>query len=450
MDGIFDSRRRMCGVGTLVAAVVLTGAWIKSVVDRAPAAETIANEEDLLPLSGRLGISVSSLETEWVGHRPQVCWDVLGLFRNVEIRIAPEQVVPRPLDPARCTGSATDELETPAPSAAPAAVVDFTGDVEIPEMISEADDVTDGQLLPPVRIQPVARRVTAPPADAESGTPIGVPVPRTGLVTNTTANESGKVTSRRELCGFCLARSESADGSWDWAVLIPHWSIVVPLYLLSSTLLMKPRRGAVETAHIAVTAPGRDRATGIEMIEPANKCGRPLQEKWGMLTPVMSLALREGWRGRVTLATLVVWLALIAGWVRSSFVSDVVELVPPIATNFRAASAKDGLAWQHGDGLIPFRNTSGIHYLALYGRAHATLYFLPEDFDALVEASGLADGFIIPDASSEETPAMRPLFPQRPSGEFNPRCFAGPTTASGVTEWAGAELQWGGLYMERD
>jgi hypothetical protein len=62
----------------------------------------------------------------------------------------------------------------------------------------------------------------------------------------------GLTTSKWQGCGYYVNRMSTKDGQWQTCVLIPYWSIVIPLTLLSAVLLIKPRSAKLRLERIPV------------------------------------------------------------------------------------------------------------------------------------------------------------------------------------------------------
>ena len=76
MDGGFTGWRKSCGVATLLAALVLTGAWGKSVVEHSGMQASIADKVHSLPLSGKIAVSFSTNPIDYPGYLPQSNWQI--------------------------------------------------------------------------------------------------------------------------------------------------------------------------------------------------------------------------------------------------------------------------------------------------------------------------------------------------------------------------------------
>jgi hypothetical protein len=192
MREFFKGWRRKVGIATLFLALVFTGGWVKSATDRDVICVPNGNLTDQLPMSGRIGVCWSSDHIEGDREVPGFQLEVTGLYFDLTL---PE--------PKESANEHTLKLPTDLPG--------VTVDLGVVTGVSDEDrNNLQGQVVH-------VEELTAPEAI------------------------EGLTTSKRQGCGFYVNRTSTKDGQWQTSVLIPYWSIVIPLTLLSAALLIKPR-----------------------------------------------------------------------------------------------------------------------------------------------------------------------------------------------------------------
>ncbi|MCX7410581.1 MAG: hypothetical protein NTZ32_21100 [Planctomycetales bacterium] len=434
MDVVSRGWRWRCGLGTLLAAFALTGAWIKSVVDHVVIRDAVENQAYSLPLSGKIGIFVTTNPIEWSGFVPETQWSVTGLYADADITIAPEQVharLPDPVPPA--------ELQ---PKVSQSSV-----DALVQASFSDESDLANGLL-----IQTAASQLSAGPgslqslqeglsttADFKLSGISDASLPDDAWDSDDTDDNEGRITAQWQCCGFQFERQEyvhSGDGTF---FLIPHWSLVLPLWLVTIALLVRLRRGDVK--HSATVVNPEPVAAGVTGAETGEGVG----------------SFFGGWRRKWGVATLLVSLTLVGGWVRSSVVSDLI-ILDSTQSQFRLVSSKEGLVFDHN--CTTLSDNSRIRYRTLTGRAHDQLTFFPMGFNSTafnspVEQGSfeLAEESVLP--SFENAPAELPRFAEIAMVADEPEPLMPSPTAvnlvaavrSDAHAWAGRYLAWSGLFI---
>jgi hypothetical protein len=237
------------------------------------------------------------------------------------------------------------------------------------------------------------------------------------------------VTSFREWGGFCLAREDGNQGESCGVVLVPHWSVIVPLLLLSTGLLVgrrrsNPQRGVVE---------GLETRLRKEIPRP---CAMPQPSPRRRKLALMAACLSG---------------VAVVGWVRSSATADRVRFLFGSSQILELASAKEGLAFRqsHLESDESFR-AQFPQYRQLTGEAHKALTFRPLGSD-LTEAE-LNMEFPVEDAGfepiltagAEMMEQGGPVF----SGEIQQAGYE-PEITDGTSgrDWEGVSVDWVGAYF---
>ena len=475
MRHFFKGLRRPIGLGALFASLVFTGAWIKSYVDHGMIFGSKENRTSALLVPGTINISGYRLSVEWPGHVPQIDWHVTGFYADVKLLLAPAQKVDQPPTSASQTGSMVANFVTNRP---PQAILDANMTDNISVMSAVYTDEADSN----------EKELIQASAGESSFVPNSVQHPRVGLSFDFTISDCNPdccpnldsddehddmVESKLQYCGFRYLQGLGEDGSWECAIQIPHWSVVLPLGLLAAVMLVGPRRKNSTVVIGAVPSSATMRSHGVE-------------ENHGLA------GFFSGWRRKLGVLTLLTSLAVAGVWVRSGVVSDVVNFELEFGKQLLLASGKQGLACLHNrtqrdDG-------SGTHYRTITGPRHETMTFLPQesesDFDNVVmnllptgAVINLPNGAAterdevclsgdIPEmfrAPGERIDSHEPqlLVPMTMARPMTMVCLAMPQSTdgsapkigldftmdpsggipTGMTDWVGTSMQWGGLYI---
>jgi hypothetical protein len=207
MGAFFKGWQRKVGVVTLLLALVFTGGWVKSGTDSTAICVPNGNLTDELPMSGRIGVCCSSDHIEENREVPGFQLEVTGLYFDLTL---PE--------PKQSENEPTLKLPTDVPGVS----VDFG---VVTNVSDEVRSKLQGQIVH------VDMNKLAEPEAIE-----------------------GLTTSKWQCYGFYVNRMSIADGHWQTSVLIPYWSIVIPLALSSAVLLIKPRSAKLRLERIPVAS----------------------------------------------------------------------------------------------------------------------------------------------------------------------------------------------------
>ena len=467
MSEFFRGWRRTIGVGALFASLVFTGAWIKSYVDCGMIFGSKGNRTSGLSVPGTINISGYRLSVEWPGHLPQNNRHFDGFYTDIKLLIAPAQKVDQPLTPASQTGKMVANFATDRPPQVNLDV-NMTDNLSVMSAVytQEADS---GE-----------KELTQTSAGESSFVPNSVQHPRVGVSFDFDISDGNPdccsnldlddqrddvVESKLQFCGSRYLRGVGEDGSWEYAIQIPHWFIVLPLGLLAAVMLVGPRRKNSTDLTKTVPSSATMRSHGVE-------------ENHGLA------GYFSGWRRKLGVVTLLMSLAVAGVWVRSVVVSDVVNFELEFGKQLLLASGKQGLACLHNR--TPSDDGSGTHYRMVTGPGHETMTFLPQepDFDNVVmnllptgAAVNLPNGAAtesdevfssggVPEmfgASGQPIASQEPQMqvpmtivglasPQPTDGtvqriglEFNINLLDG--SEARVTDWVGTSIQWGGFYV---
>jgi hypothetical protein len=208
MGDLFKGWQRKVGVVTLFLALVFTGGWVKSGTDATVICVPNGNLTDELPMSGRIGVFCSSDHIEENREVPGFQLEVTGLCCDLSLPASKE------------SKESEDEPTLKLQTDIPGVFADFgfgpgLSDEDRSKLQSQIVHVDMNNLAEPEAIE-------------------------------------GLSTSRWQRCGFYVNRISIADGHWQTSVLIPYWSIVIPLALLSAVLLIKPRSAKLRLERIPV------------------------------------------------------------------------------------------------------------------------------------------------------------------------------------------------------
>lgn len=425
--------RRKCGIATLLAALVLTGAWIKSAVDRVATRHSTIDPAGALSQAGKITVFGLRNPIESNGSGQQSIWLVWGLYADAKINIAP--------------GPVSSGLPGPVPDAE--------------------------NRLPEAALPSVAAELSPPPADSHP---------------EEATDDAAAVKTRWRCCGFSFERTEAADGSYGTMVLVPHWLIITPLLLLSAAWLIRPHgtravnglapgsevhphggSGPKTTPTLAASPPwpmlpasaplgsvtsqsidalaASGRSHGIAMEEVTAGSCKARRGRWGFVTALWSLALREGWRGKLALVTLLSSLVLTGGWVRSFAVTDLVNFELGTQAQVSLVSGNDGLSCRYE----PSVGGPGFCYGTFTGRDHEVMTFRPKGDAEMIEDLGISEPLEADAAELEDNPD-EPQLLTLTSGEADATTNAqtlvsAPAGISSAVDWIGTSLEWGGLYI---
>ena len=460
MRGVFKNLRRTFGIGSLLTSLVFTGAWVKSYVDHSTIFGSKQNQANLLSVPGTIGVSGYSNRVEWPGHLPQINWYVSGFYAVANFVIAPEQTVNRS---STCMSQPIAPFVVNQP---PQSIMNSVSQDNLSVMsaiYTEEADSSEINLIPAS-------------ASKSSFVPVSEARPRVGIsfeydVSEPDANldssdeHDNMVESKFQYCGFHYLHGVMEDGSWECAVQFPHWSVVLPLGLLSAVILIGPGRknfnnGTGNVASWATSPSGIDGTYGLA-------------------------GFFGGWRRKSGAVMLLISLALTGGWVRASIVTDVLNFEFKQGKQLLLASGKEGVVCQYNR--IPCSVGSGTRYRMITGPQHESTTFIPLDSDL-----ELADLDVnIPDTGAGQLPngaTMRSdvkIFPGEMPNMFGPQgdllvslqepdllssmtqdsgVLPQPAedrlprlgmhfidisngTEAGMTEWAGTALHWGRFYI---
>ena len=426
MDEPFAGWRRTCGIGTLLAALILTGAWAKSAVDHVVIPGSLddqvgddqarENKASALHLSGKIAVFNST--NPFQRNVPQINWCVRGLYTDA--------ICMSGLNTG--AGVKLVMLELPPPDLS----------VTLPDAGGAIEDVEGGRL--------------------SAG--------RTAAQADQSEDDPETLTVQWQHCGFFFGRVETAAGDRNVVVLIPHWSIAAPLWLLSIVLLVGPRRGKIagNVKHASVAGSGASAARPLKIESGTSTAegfaGR--RRRFGLMTLFSSLAITAGWRGKLALLTLFASLALTGGWIRSGVVTDLFNVLPESQSQLLLVSGKDGISCRYDASL---NGGSGTRYRILTGPAHEKVTFRPTGSDVVASDWEFADSETLDGppfevALAENIPDGKPPFSKvtLTAGELAPTAdsplSAGAPAApvvsgSGGADWVGKSFEWGGIYLSR-
>ena len=475
MRDFFKGWRRTFGAGALLASLVVTGAWIKSYVNHGMIFGSKGNRTSALLVPGTINLSGYRFSAEWLGHLPEINWLVTGFYADVTLLLAPAQKVDQPPTPASQTGSMVANFITNRP---PQSNLDANLADNISVIYAAHTEEADSN----------EKELIQTSAGESSFVPNSVQHPRVGVSFDFNISDCNPdccpnldsddehddmVESKLQFCGVRYLHGLGEDGSWECAIQIPHWSIVLPLGLLAAVMLVGPRRKNSTVVTGAVPSSALMRSQAVE-------------ENHGLA------GFFSGWRRKLGVLTLLTSLAVAGVWVRSGVVSDVVNFELEFGKQLLLASGKQGLACQHNRSQRD--DGSGTHYRTITGPRHETMTFLPQESEsdfADLNVNLLPSGAVInlPNGTatvrdevclSGDIPEMfrapgegidshepqllvpmtmaRPMtmvrlaMPQSTDGsapkiglDFTMDPSGGIPT--GMTDWVGTSMQWGGLYI---
>lgn len=178
-----------------------------------------------------------------------------------------------------------------------------------------------------------------------------VATPSTGGQLNQNPDEMDAGTIR-EWLGFCLASADGPDGDRCAAVLIPHWSVVVPLFLLAAGLLAWPRRSSPQLVASSEALP-RGELPRVTAMTP-----RLPSRRWKL---ALTAACAAG--------------VLTCEWIRSSATSDRFRFAFGPSQLLEFVSAREGLVFRQTHTEMDEGFRAQAHYRALTGKDHESLTF---------------------------------------------------------------------------
>ncbi len=467
MRDFFNGWRGTIGIGAFFVLLVFTGAWIKSYVDHGMIFGSKMNRTSALSVPGTISISGYRLSVEWPGHLPQIDWHLSGFYADLKLVLAPAQKV----DPTPSSVSHTGRMIANfATNRLPQASldVDMTNNLSVMSAVyTEEADSGEKELI-------------QASAGESSFVPNSVQHPRVGVSfdfdisdcnpdccpsLNSDDEHDDMVESKFQFFGFRYLRGLGEDGSCEFAIQIPHCSVVLPLGLLAMVMLVGPRRKNTTVVTGTLPSFATVRSQGVE-------------ENHGLA------GFFRGWRRKLGVLTLFTSLAVAGVWVRSVVVSDVVNFELEFGKQLLLASGKQGLACLHNR--TSSDDGSGTHYRMVTGSRHETMTFLPQepDFDDVVmnilptgavvnllnrvaterdevfSLGGVPEmfGASVQPIASQEPQMQVPMTivglssPQPTDGtvqriglEFNIDLSDG--SEARVIDWVGTSIQWGGFYF---
>lgn len=424
MDGAFTGWRRKCGIGALVAALAVAGAWIKSAVDDATIPRYSPHAP---PRSGNIILSGYNVVDDTSPLVPQVHWTIIGLYSDANITFASAEPNTRRRDASIANvANDTDRDEEP---------------LELPAFFGPGP-----QLLLTAPAPQGSFRIASPTADDEGIIPaivdgassdfvllasgnqprVGISIEHDRFVEDSDddmADDPDAIKSQSHFCGFAIERLETPDGSWQSQALIPHGSLVFPFGLLSALLLWSSRRRP-QSAPSASVVPRID----------SNK---------------LQVGVFCGWRRKLGAVTLLLAVAFAAGWARSFVVTDLLSFDMPADTRGIMASCREGLVVKQD--AIPGSGGYGLHYRTRTGQAHDRIQFRP---------NGGSETSIVPAPPTLPLPGTAVNLTEPivigavdpPSGQSNEVIEAQPTiyvpiAMTSPTDFVGTDCDWCGIYI---
>lgn len=462
MDELLRGWRRKCGIGMLFAALVLTGAWVKSVYDHPGGRDPDEQVAEWPSMSGKIGISGYRLPIEKPAMPvSQNHWSLFGLYTDAELFYSTKESISEIPDSEPCAPAELNELTAPSPPDENPLVAAAIEGIVVPAAHLEPDrsgeEVSDRAMPPSFELTPEQG-----PQPWFSYLDLADCTMLHGVVFSEATDDSMKVTSNWQCCGFCFLCREGADGSWDGGVLVPHWSIVAPLLLLSVALFRQSL-----PARSAILHPRAMSATTPQQPPIDKHC--ETGDRWssrrrnpGILTSLALLAAGAGWHGKLALVTLFASIVLTAGWIRSRVVSDLFRFDVGADANVLLLSGWDGITLQHECGC-------GVGWPASYqtftGKRHQELTYRPKrdferQFEQFMLEHGNPDGsFNLPTFDASDPEETMPNSPQvavlNPSSGETIAATSGqqtanvaPRTGSGTSPWTGISFDWAGFYMD--
>ena len=462
MRNFFNGWRRTFGIGTLLTLLVFTGAWVKSYVDFG----LNGNRANSLTVPGFMSFTGYNNPVEWPGHLPEINWTVTGFYSQTIIGIAPEQVVKqKPSNPNQKIAMVPFVVNCPPPSSK----LEFspTGDVSVMAAVyTEEPDEREDELIQASAHTPSF--VSNPLQNSQmQDSRIGIDFVISDQCSISNADEDQKmVESKLQFYGFRYLHGLTDDGSWEYAIQIPHWMVVLPLGLLSVVMLFGSGRMTSRNGTVVSATPMTSSVQGVER-------------------NIGLAGLFSGWRRKLGTVTLLASLALAGGWVRSRIVSDVLNFEFEHGKQLLLVSGKDGLVCQHNRA--PRDDGSGTRYRIVTGDRHETMTFVPRveseiefanvdanilecasmnppngtaaEIDDVVASSKIPEMFVTKDDLHPvlQQPHFLPLMiqpstalsppadqiPLRIGVEFNEDLESG----AGMHDWVGTSLQWGRFYF---
>jgi hypothetical protein len=427
----FVTWRRRFGIATLLAAAVLTGAWIKSAVDNVVIDRSAASGGSI-HLAGKIAIFAGTNPIEWPGHLPQIEWRVAGIYNEAIITIAPPQVLAPPENPGLSADNAAMQLQVlPIAGYGEAVAPSAAGNV-LSTAFFETGDPADEQLIQISTTQFAAPLTSS--LDENDGGKLDVAAAPTvaGLIVDqaNVDDEQWTIRSQWRWGGFRYESGTSVDTGNSTILLIPHWSIVLPLCLLSLAAFFGRGVSRVHSSAVVAALPRAKRAPAIERGDELHR-------------------IFLAGRGACAIVVLVASLALTAAWVRSAGMTDMVNIVCGRQTQLRMVSGKEGAVCQ-----LNFQGSedSRSSYRILTGGAHERLRFrmstgLEEEcvhqIETITPAGGQAEFLLA--ANAVQTADQATEFTNLPAA-VSSLAFPG----SGVTEWVGVSFDWNRLFISHD
>ena len=433
MLAVFENGRRKCGVAALIAALVFTGAWLKSAIDQdvIPRLEEYGTDER--SLSGEIAVFVSTNPIEWNGHRPETHWYIKGFYTEAQFTFAPEQVQAKSPGTIHHPDATFLAFEEGPNSALHSTVVPMPIGTVVPAIQSEADDSVRDLLIQTSGNLSVVELM---PPQRAGALPFNSSLPIVNEDFGDETDEPAMITSHWQWGGFLFEQSKSPDAGDGTCVLIPHWSIVIPLFLLGAMLLVSPR--GVRNKIPAAADLDSDAAHPVIVKNP-RIAGRFFQ----------------GWRRKVGVVTLLASAALTCGWVRSSIVTDLIHVPVWPQIRMSLASANEGLVCQAD--FAPMFELTAVRYRMITGRAHQELSFRPLIYQGSLEGMEIELAESLPSVNSlvplDDRPQSGPV--RLTADESVPLMStvilpsAPSTPTPEVTPWVGTVFGWAGLYHSR-
>jgi hypothetical protein len=413
MDGIFKSWRGKVAMGTLCASLFLMGAWIKSAVDHVVLRGSVLKQPYIVPLSGNIGVFCHENSIEWSGFRPEVKWQLTGLYSDLRMTMSPAQVVPQPVEPALpgeiAIGPVNDEAIVAASH------VETAAEVPVSDTLIQTAATSPGAEIKPL--------------ESTSVDNAGEPLTSYAVFSDEpyyVSDEPGTILTEWQCCGLRFDRCVNIDSSRETVILIPHWVLIVPLMLITAGLLFAKCRDSAQAGTPAELPP----APAI----PGNHA-------------TAAKGLLSGWRGKLGIASLVLSLLLTGGWIRSRSIADQWSLLPFPRTLLSVFSAKEGLCVQRVVLEEDYDSCSNFRYRTLTGRRYDQLKVRPLGHELTLPAPPMelaAATVELPSGIPPVTPTADPSSP----APLPPPVTAGvPYTDSVHSDFFDQSLEWGGVYM---
>lgn len=362
------------GLLSLAASLVLTAAWIQSAFDLSTLGSLNGPHGDPIPKAGKIAILQSTNPTDDSGDPPQSNWTLTGLFTVAHIMVAPWPENYGSPEADRLREIHSQEPSIPS-TTLPGQMESLQGDGIQPANYVEQT--------------PIHNEIT--PTSAENrefslSDPSRSPIPQgsfqpTDLILDSDFEE-GPVTVLAQWSGygFYYTRYIQDEAGSGMCLLIPHASIALPLWLLSAGLLWPMLRN--RSKPVLPTMPTGTETTATAVMAMTSNITSSTAAISTIPSPSGAASTRSArsafpfrrFSQFIGIASLAVSLALMAGWVRSRFVTDVVR-VPCDDHQYFFASGRDGLSWKSNDA----SSGGGLSYRLLQGAAHERFTFRPEE-----------------------------------------------------------------------